>query len=348
MLKNGEKNMSKIIEIVFLPAENGDCILIKLGDPVDTSILIDGGTAATYPLLHKELSGLYEKCPKNYIFLTHCDDDHIGGLIEFFKFDASLFKYITTVFYNYPRDLKKNHPNVAGNIQEPQISKNTSGNLSPDQLKKFTELLEESGVEVVSSVYYDYVFPEDNNFKITILSPRKKALDSFDEWIEPELGLLSRTSDWNVPISKLATYRDKNDTSHTNASSISFILEYNDKNYLFLADAIASDIVESLIDIGNNKDNMINASLVKVSHHGSKYNTSNSLLDLIYSKRFVILTSGKTHNHPDKESLAKIIHHCPNARLLFNYELDFNNLFSEQNHEEYPHFSYQVTRSITE
>lgn len=210
--------MSKIIEIVFLPAENGDCILIKLGDPVDTSILIDGGTAATYPLLHKELSGLYEKCPKNYIFLTHCDDDHIGGLIEFFKFDASLFKYITTVFYNYPRDLKKNHPNVAGNIQEPQISKNTSGNLSPDQLKKFTELLEESGVEVVSSVYYDYVFPEDNNFKITILSPRKKALDSFDEWIEPELGLLSRTSDWNVPISKLATYRDKNDTSHTNAS----------------------------------------------------------------------------------------------------------------------------------
>lgn len=39
--------MSKKIEILFLPAENGDSILIKLGDPIDTSILIDGGTSNT-------------------------------------------------------------------------------------------------------------------------------------------------------------------------------------------------------------------------------------------------------------------------------------------------------------
>lgn len=340
--------MSKKIEILFLLAENGDSILIKLGDPVDTSILIDGGISDTYTELHNELSELYVKCPKNYIFLTHCDDDHIGGLMEFFEKDTSLFKYITTVFYNYPRELEKNHPNVNGHIQEPQINKNTSGNLSPDQLKKFTELLEESGVEVVSSVYYDYIFPEDNNLKITILSPRKKTLDSFNDWIEPELGYLSDRSDWKVPISKLATYRNKKDSSKTNASSISFILEYNDKKYLFLADSIAPDIAKSLIDIGYNKDNKINASLVKVSHHGSKYNTSNSLLKLIDSKRFVILTSGKTHNHPDKEPLAKIIHHNPDACLMFNYEFDFDRLFSEQDHQEYPHFSYKVIRSITE
>ena len=217
--------MSKKIEILFLPAENGDCILIKLGNPFDTSILIDGGTADTYPYIHKELSELYEKCPKNYIFLTHCDNDHIGGLIEFLEKDTSLFKYITTVFYNYPRELENNHPNVASHIQEPQISKNTSGNLSPDQLKTFTKLLEESGIEVVSKVYTDYKLPEDNNFKITILSPRQATLDKFNSWIEPQLGLLSRTSDWNVPISKLSGYRDKNDSSSTNASSISFILE---------------------------------------------------------------------------------------------------------------------------
>ena len=33
---------------------------------------------------------------------------------------------------------------------------NNSGNLTPDQLKTFTELLEKSGVEVVSSDYCDY------------------------------------------------------------------------------------------------------------------------------------------------------------------------------------------------
>ena len=300
--------------------------------------------------MHEELSELYEKCPKNYIFLTHCDDDHIGGLMEFFDKDTSLLKYITTVFYNYPRELEKNHPNVAGHIQEPQISKNTSGNLSPDQLKKFTKLLEESGVEVVSKVYTDYKFPEDKNFKITILSPRKKTLDSFNDWIEPKLGFLSRPSDWNVAISKLANeYRDKKDTSKTNASSISFILEYNEKNYLFLADALSTDIVESLNDIGYSEEHKINASLVKVSHHGSKYNTSHGLLDLIRCKRFVVLTNGKIHLHPDKESLAKIIHHNQDACLLFNYEFDFDKLFSEQDHKEYPYFSYQVIkRSIIE
>lgn len=166
--------MSKKIEILFLPAENGDSILIKLGDPIDTSILIDGGTSNTYPYLHKELSELYKICPKNYIFLTHCDDDHIGGLIKFFEKDTSLFKYITTAFYNYPREFEKEYPDIADHIQEPKMINNNSGNLTPDQLKTFTELLEKSGVEVVSSVYCDYKFPEDNNFKITILSPRKK------------------------------------------------------------------------------------------------------------------------------------------------------------------------------
>ena len=159
--------MSKKIEILFLPAGNGDSILIKLGDPVDTSILIDGGTAATYPLLHKELSELYEKCPKNYIFLTHCDDDHLGGLLEFFEKDTSLFKYITTVFYNYPSELEKEHPEIADHIQEPKIIENNSGNLSPDNLKTFTNLLKKSGVEVISKVYTDYKFPEDKNFKIS-------------------------------------------------------------------------------------------------------------------------------------------------------------------------------------
>lgn len=340
--------MSKKIEILFLPAENGDSILIKLGDPVDTSILIDGGTSNTYPYLHKELSKLYKKCPKNYIFLTHCDDDHIGGLIEFFKKDSSLFKYITTVFYNYPRELEKNHPNNAGHIQEPIIIENNSGNLSPDQLYRFTDLLGNSGVEVVPSVYTDYKFPEKNKFKITILSPRQETLDKFNKWIEPELGLLSRTSDWNVPISKLTGYRDKKDTSSTNASSISFLLEYNDKNYLFLADALATDIVESLIELGYSEEHKINAYLVKVSHHGSKNNTSHELLNLIDSMRFVVLTNGKIHNHPDKESLAKIIDHNQDVCLMFNYEFDFDKLFNEQDRKEYPHFSYQVIRSITE
>ena len=126
--------MSKKIEILFLPAEIGDSILIKLGVPIDTSILIDGGTSITYLYFHKELSDLYKIWPKNYIFLTLFDDDHIGGLIKFFEKDTFLFKYITTVFYNYPREFEKEYPDIADHIQEPKMINNISVNLSPDLL----------------------------------------------------------------------------------------------------------------------------------------------------------------------------------------------------------------------
>ena len=53
--------MSKKIEILFLPAENGDSILIKLGDPIDTSILIAGGEDQTLiPIYIKS----YQSCTK--------------------------------------------------------------------------------------------------------------------------------------------------------------------------------------------------------------------------------------------------------------------------------------------
>ena len=54
------------------------------------------------------------------------------------------------------------------------------------------------------------------------------------------------------------------------------------------------------------------------------------------------------HKHPDKESLAKIIHHNPNTCLMFNYEFDFSMLFDEQDRQEYQHISYLVKRRNTE
>lgn len=79
-----------IIKIKFLLAENGDSILVKLGNPVETSFFIDGGTINTYSLLKDELSKLYPICTGSYIF------EHIVTIIAFLEELRLIYLYTNT------------------------------------------------------------------------------------------------------------------------------------------------------------------------------------------------------------------------------------------------------------
>ncbi|HJE03674.1 MAG TPA: MBL fold metallo-hydrolase [Aliarcobacter thereius] len=83
------------MEIKFLKANNGDSIHISFGNK---NILIDTGTGATY--LSKpngrpqngELKSLINKLQSknekiDLLIITHWDDDHIGGVLKWFKED---------------------------------------------------------------------------------------------------------------------------------------------------------------------------------------------------------------------------------------------------------------------
>jgi len=74
------------MKINFLPAFNGDCILITTDK---FNILIDGGMSRTYyRILRDKLEELEQI---DLVILTHIDEDHIAGLIELFdgKYDKS-------------------------------------------------------------------------------------------------------------------------------------------------------------------------------------------------------------------------------------------------------------------
>ena len=79
-----------IIKIKFLLAENGDSILVKLGNPVETSFFIDGGTINTYSLLKDELSKLYPICTGSYIF------EHIITIIALLEELRLIYLYTNT------------------------------------------------------------------------------------------------------------------------------------------------------------------------------------------------------------------------------------------------------------
>ena len=90
---------------------------------------------------------------------------------------------------------------------------------------------------------------------------------------------------------------------------------------MFLGDSSPADYDEVLSYISKqNEDKKMPFELVKVSHHGSKFDTSSNLFNYITSKRYLILTNGNGYDHPDLESIAKIILKQDDKKeILFNY-----------------------------
>ena len=111
------------------------------------------------------------------------------------------------------------------------------------------------------------------------------------------------------------------DNDEVNGSSIAFILEYENKRIMFLGDCHPSVIEEELKKMGFDENNKIKIDLMKISHHGSKGNTSSGLLKIIDCNKFLICTNGKRFNHPDKEVLARIIANKTdkNKKIFINY-----------------------------
>ncbi|NVJ09741.1 MBL fold metallo-hydrolase [Myxococcus sp. AM001] len=72
-----------LFSIEMLPADHGDCILLTYGSSeVEHRVLIDGGTARTFPRLRKRLEALPpEQREFELLIVTHIDSDHIDGVL---------------------------------------------------------------------------------------------------------------------------------------------------------------------------------------------------------------------------------------------------------------------------
>jgi len=123
-----------------------------------------------------------------------------------------------------------------------------------------------------------------------------------------------------------------------NGSSIAFILSHKAENYLFLGDSHPGVIVEQLTLLGYTSENPLKVIFVKLSHHGSKANTSPELLKLIETHKYVISTHGLQHGHPDKALIARILNQNPKASIAFNYPELINFIFLKQDYEDFLNF----------
>lgn len=211
------------------------------------------------------------------------------------------------------------------------------------------------------------------HFKIDFLSPKSVALDRLTDFfhrallrtgyfhqvsLSPEAEtafehvlLDERVNEISIkPISKStqkldqietwATISPNKDSSITNASSIAICITFYDKQFLFLGDAVADDI----LDVITRKQLLSSQyEVIKLPHHGSSRNAF-PLLDQIDGKFYLISSDGIRFKHPDKETLAKIVTRptTQTRHLVFNYVNAMYELFHNPEYE----LKYQYTASV--
>lgn len=100
------------------------------------------------------------------------------------------------------------------------------------------------------------------------------------------------------------TDAEENGVTNANKASLAFCWEGGEdmKRILLMGDAVSSQVVTELNDID---DDRIWFEAVKVSHHGSKHNTSIELNAKVDSAHY-FFTGGKENEGPDIETIAKI------------------------------------------
>ncbi len=174
--------------------------------------------------------------------------------------------------------------------------------------------------------------------KIKVLGPTEERLKALKKWWTSEirrLGLIGSLEELDDVFEFLCAHEVVNsgeqllassdadlaevylsDSSVTNGSSISLIVEIEGQRLLFLGDAWAEDIVTALTPQG---PTIFDA--VKLAHHGSVRNTSPDLLALVDSPHYFISTNGTRHDHPSFPVLKAIVDRpAAFSRILhFNY-----------------------------
>lgn len=331
------------IKVRLLKARHGDCILISHTKNESTfNLLIDGGTPTTFKHgTHLRYKGdlclaLDEIKSKNQVIdlaiLTHIDDDHIGGLIRAFETPGYLKDLVKSIWFNSSKEITDyfEHPEIPENNI---YLKDKSPETSPKQGKNLEILLREIECERPSIVMAGQVL-EKGPFKFTILSPDESSLRKLlhiwpHEKDSPETS--PKKQDHSIKFDEiLSSDSFSEDTSDTNASSIAFIAEVDDKSMLFLGDAHDKTTVANLQSLGFSKLNKLNVDLVKVSHHGSKGNTSVKFLSMINSKRFLISTNGLRYALPDKRTIARILASTEDGKVYFNYDAVIKSLLLKE------------------
>ena len=311
-----------MLKIKVLPANCGDCFIISFDDGgIIKNILIDGGVGITYKkYLKHEIENIKKENQNiDLLIITHSHEDHINGIIKFIE-DNENNDCIKKIWFNSGIHFKREKIMM--------LTQNSDLDISIKQIKYLEDKLVNMkfmGENVWNKEVIQQGFIENfNNGKITVLSPNKYGLKKLEDFTQEtdDLMITGKNYDYSTKLVDFDLNNFEEDCSIENSTSISILFEYSDKKLLFLADSTPSIIIEGLVKtnaLASNKK----IDFVKLSHHASKNNLNDQLLQSIECENYIISTHGKCANKlPNKETFARIIKHFKSINLYFNYKND--------------------------
>jgi beta-lactamase superfamily II metal-dependent hydrolase len=298
----------KRLEVTAFDARDGDCVLIRcIGGSTQFSVLVDGGRGGTEIVLERYLRGLPSDQQWIDLFVvTHIDSDHLAGAVAIAN-NPYLGARIGQVWFNGPQHLKGRPSKVA------KMSVTEGFQFCRAIEKQKWRWNETFGSNAVQRDATGKTISLGHGLSITILGPTDRALSLLGEKWDAALsdlaaaegrGSVVRMGTSAPNVTELAKLPYQPDRGIVNASSISFLLRYEDNSILMTADAPAESLVEGLRLTA--PADLVSVDLCKFPHHGSAANFSTELAELVRSRGWIVTANGR-HGFPSDAAMARMI-----------------------------------------
>ncbi len=306
------------IQLDVLPASYGDALLLRC--PVGTktwTLLMDTGPDDTWPTLRQRLMTLPQEADGtrwiDLLVISHIDHDHIGSVAKMLD-DRELALAFGDVWFNAPPKLPRPRSAVEGaalakllGSGRPGLPWNRAWSGQP---------------AVTPAVGGGVQMGAEGLPTLTVLSPSPDRLTRLWPAWDAELAKVARReaepasrsgppapeAALPIDLATLAARRTATDASLPNGSAIAFLLEHQGASVLLGADAVPGTMEPALKALLQRRGiERLTVDAIKLSHHGSRANTTAGLMAMLDSPNAIISTDNKQFNHPDDEALARVI-----------------------------------------
>ncbi len=320
-----------MLNLHVVEARFGDCFVLEYGSGASPRyLLIDGGPGEVYgPYLKPLLEAIKSRGGAlDAAVVSHVDDDHIHGLLDLLtdlqwqrvrekpEVIAIGELWHNTFSETVGSDVQRQFSQFLDRTGPMRALLGQSSLMSRDiaQGDELTRAARTLGVPVNSRFGQPSTITVDRlprpivleNLRLHIIGPSQASLEALrTEW----LAWLAAQEEQvpAEPVEGVARALRRADASVPNLSSIMFLAQADGHSVLFTGDGRSDHILQGLTQAKLlDADGKCHVDVLKLPHHGSKYNTSPELFQRVTADRYLISASGK-HGHPHKDTLRWIV-----------------------------------------